>query len=62
MDECKDSKVYRCEACGIEFEAGVSDPGPGGKARCPQCGLSEATEVGLDNACGFVVRRTTRFR
>ena len=62
MSRCgEDKQAFRCFLCGTLCEDNVADPGPDGKPRCPQCGLTLAEPVtpGEDD---FVVSAGTKFR
>jgi rubredoxin len=55
-------RVFRCDECGFVFEEGIADPTPEGKARCPQCGLSNVREVNALEVEDFVLRQGMKVR
>ena len=60
--EPKEGEVFQCGLCDTQFEREVSDPGPNGEPRCPQCGLVDARPITPDELGDFVVRHSTKFR
>lgn len=54
--------VFRCGACGTEFEPDVADGGPNGEPRCPQCGLLEAAALDEYEEFDYLIRTSTPFR